>query len=709
MIKNSTLAQDICLKKNAVVVLPTYNERENIEKILLDLLKESAALSNYRMSILVVDDTSPDGTGDVVKAMKEVYGHIHLLTGPKRGLGDAYLRGFAYATKTLKANVVFEMDADLSHDPHDIPRLLQAIDDGADFVIGSRYIPGGSVPKEWSLLRKINSKFGNIFARHIAGLSSINDCTSGYRAISTSLLRRVNLSELDVSGYAFQMNLLFASVRKGAVVREVPIQFRDRVHGESKIRLSDITEFIRQAFFLRFPFLKLLYSVRFLMSLSVALMIISIIYFTGAVSAHDLFLAGFFLFSFLMAMQGILNIYFMLYAWEDGESTVHDGAPRNYFPAHLSFTALLPARNEENVIEDTIRAIHAIEYPVGLKELIVICKSDDFGTIKKIRETIISLRTKNIRLVTFDTLPINKPHALNAGLREATKDTVVVFDAEDQPHKDIYKIINTVMLRDNADVVQAGVQLMNYRSRWFSTLNVLEYFFWFKSSLHYFAKMGVVPLGGNTVFLRRKLLIRHGGWDEQCLTEDADIGIRMSVEGARISVMYDERFVTKEETPTDVSSFIKQRSRWNLGFMQIIKKGDWLKLPTISQRLLILYVLLMPELQALSFVLIPFTIFMIFAFKLPVIFALFSIIPSLILILQLVIYMIGIYEFTSVYLLRFTIFTPLKVLITFYPFQLLLGFASVRAISRLISKNDTWEKTLHINAHREIAPALRAI
>jgi dolichol-phosphate mannosyltransferase len=143
------------------------------------------------------------------------------------------------------------MDADFSHDPGDIPRLLTALADGSDFVIGSRYVPGGSIPSNWSAFRKANSKWGNIFARYIAGLRGVRDCTSGYRAIRASTLLKIELSNLAVTGYAFQMSLLHAAVNCGATVTEIPIKFADRVRGESKIGIADIVEFMIKSFEIR--------------------------------------------------------------------------------------------------------------------------------------------------------------------------------------------------------------------------------------------------------------------------------------------------------------------------------------------------------------------------------------------------------------------------------------------------------------------------
>ena len=390
----------------------------------------------------------------------------------------------------------------------------------------------------------------------------------------------------------------------------------------------------------------------------------------------------------------------MIFAWEEPERVDHNKAPKLYADPVLSFSALIPARHEELVIADTIKAVSAIEYPEYLKEVSVICRSDDEKTIWAVEKTIAELGKDNIRLITVYDLPINKPHSLNIGLANTTKDIITIFDAEDQPHKEIFKILNTVFINEQVDVVQSGVQLMNYRSSWFSTFNTLEYFFWFKSALHFFSQTGATPLGGNTVFFKKKLLDEIGGWDEKCLTEDADIGFRLSSIGAKIRVIYDAKFVTKEETPTNVASFVKQRTRWNQGFIQIFKKGQWLKLPRLTQKILSAYILIWPEFQALFFLLIPLSILMIIRLKLPIVIALLTTIPMYLLLLQLVTYNIGLYEFTKEYDLKYSFWMVIKLLLTFYPYQILLGFSSFRAAFRLISKNNIWEKTAHINAHR---------
>ena len=415
--------------------------------------------------------------------------------------------------------------------------------------------------------------------------------------------------------------------------------------------------------------------------------------------------------SLFLAAQGIFALFLMLYAWEDPTRSKVDASPKTYLQPQYSFTALIPARHEEHVIADTIRAVARIDYPAHLKEVLVVCRSDDQGTIAKAQKVIHQLGGASAQLIIFDGFPINKPHGLNIGLRSATKDIVTIFDAEDEPHPDIYNIVNTVMVRDGADVVQSGVQLMNYRTRWFSLFNVVEYYFWFKSSLHFFARSGLIPLGGNTVFFKRKWVEHINGWDASCLTEDADIGFRLSLAGAKTRVIYDERHVTKEETPNTVASFVKQRTRWNQGFIQIFFKGDWLLLPKTRQRALALYILGWPFVQAITFLYIPLALWMTFTVKLPVLVVLLANLPLYILLLHFVTYLLGLYEFTRDYKLRFPVWYPLKTLLFFYPFQLLLGISAVRAVLRELRGLNTWEKTAHANLHRssQLSPMMVSI
>ncbi len=234
-----------------VLVIPTFNERGNIGRLIDELQSVFASLP-HEMHILVVDDNSPDGTIDVVREKQRSVLNLHAIQGKKQGLGAAYIRGMRYAIDTLRADVIFEMDADFSHKPSDIPRLLARLEQGADFVIGSRYVTGGSIPAEWGLHRRLNSRVGNLVARYVAGLYRIHDCTAGFRAIRADVIRRIDLERFRVQGYAFQIALLHAAMVGGARIAELPVDFIDRTVGESKLGIKDIIEFFRSAAWIRF-------------------------------------------------------------------------------------------------------------------------------------------------------------------------------------------------------------------------------------------------------------------------------------------------------------------------------------------------------------------------------------------------------------------------------------------------------------------------
>jgi len=405
----------------------------------------------------------------------------------------------------------------------------------------------------------------------------------------------------------------------------------------------------------------------------------------------------------LMVFQAIFNIRLRLYIWEKPEHAWLNHAPTVYQDPCLSFTILLPAKNEERVYRETIQKVYDLNYPKELLQIIAICREDDPGTIAEAQAKIDELGDPNVQLLIYNDYPITKPHGLNLGLQVARGDVVTIFDAEDEPHPDILNIMNTTMLNDDVDAVQSGVQLMNHNTRWFSFLNVLEYFFWFKSSMHFYANTGITPLGGNTVFVRRELMEQLGGWDEYCLTEDADLGIRLSLAHARIRIIYDDEFVTREETPHTITQFIRQRTRWNQGFIQIFLKWEWLKLPKLSQRLLAFYVLILPELQALFAILIPVAIVMFILVKFPLWLAMFTFLPLYCLVLGIFLDLAGLHEFLKAHKRKWRWHEALILVLAFLPYQWMLSIGALRAVYRSIRGASNWEKTAHIGQHRSKA------
>jgi len=224
-----------------VVIIPTYNEYINIER-LIPLLEEEIfpKIKKHDLHILVADDQSPDKTSDLVESFRKKWKNINLLQGNKEGLGAAYSRAMTYAMDEMKADAVIEVDADFQHDPNDIPRLIQAMDEGADYVIGSRYIPGGEIPPDWGIHRKIMSIFGNLFARIVLLRFNIHDATSGYKLTRTEFLKKVDLQNLYSKYYAYKIHILHDVLKAGAKVKEVPIIFYERKEGSSKISKKDL-------------------------------------------------------------------------------------------------------------------------------------------------------------------------------------------------------------------------------------------------------------------------------------------------------------------------------------------------------------------------------------------------------------------------------------------------------------------------------------
>jgi cellulose synthase/poly-beta-1,6-N-acetylglucosamine synthase-like glycosyltransferase len=404
--------------------------------------------------------------------------------------------------------------------------------------------------------------------------------------------------------------------------------------------------------------------------------------------------------------QSMISLSLMLYTWEHPERLQASKAPSAFLPARLSFTVLLPARHEERVIYRTIERVWKANYPSHLLEIVIICHLDDVGTIAEAERAIRDIGSSQVQVATFADGPINKPHGLNVGLRQTANQVVTIFDAEDDVDLDVFNMINTIMLNEKVGVVQAGVQLMNFSDHWFSIHNCMEYFFWFKSRLHFHSHVGMIPLGGNTVFIQRDLLERVGGWDEQCLTEDADIGLRLSALGVPIRTVYDARYATREETPDSVASLVKQRTRWQQGFLQVLKKGTWLHLPRRRQRALALYTLTYPYFQAMLVLLWPLTLVAMFLLKESVLVTMISFLPLYALWLQFAVIVIGVFMFAKEYKLKPGPFDLLGMAVTFLPFQWLLGISSVRGVYRELRGQNNWEKTMHIGAHRQIVPAV---
>jgi dolichol-phosphate mannosyltransferase len=228
--------------QRATVCLPTYNERQNLEPML-------RALEPIGVDVLVIDDNSPDGTGELADRLAAELDYVSVLHRErKEGLGPAYLAGFRRAL-AAGAEFVLELDCDFSHDPSDIPRLLAACEAGADLALGSRYVPGGGT-ENWGLARRIVSWGGSFYARTLLGVS-IRDLTGGFKCFRRQVLEALDLDAIQSKGYAFQIETTYRVLRKGFTVVEVPIRFVDRTEGESKMTRTIFLEAVQKVPLLR--------------------------------------------------------------------------------------------------------------------------------------------------------------------------------------------------------------------------------------------------------------------------------------------------------------------------------------------------------------------------------------------------------------------------------------------------------------------------
>lgn len=224
------------------VVLPTYNERANLAS-LLPTIDRVLSAAGYGFHVLVVDDDSPDGTAFEVEQAQLRGLSVTLVRGQRAGLGLAYIRGFEYALTIISPDIVVQMDADFSHIPSDLPRLIAALDAQTDLVIGSRYVDGDRTLGEWGWFRRALSHIGNRVSRQWLGLESIADCTGGFRVWRADYLASLLQHRMDVSGYGFQVVLLQRAKCYGGRIRELPVEFPPRSHGRSKLRWFDVIEF----------------------------------------------------------------------------------------------------------------------------------------------------------------------------------------------------------------------------------------------------------------------------------------------------------------------------------------------------------------------------------------------------------------------------------------------------------------------------------
>lgn len=233
--------------KKLVIILPTYNEKENIKEMIYLILAQGEKIPNWEIEVLISDSHSPDGTGEIVEALSKEENQVHLLDVLERGIGVGLLKGYQYAFGKLNADAVLQMDADLQHDPKELPLFVKALDQGFEFVQGSRFVKGGENRLEW--YRKIFSWGANFVSGILLGIHKVHEFTASYRAFTKELFKRIDVKKIPWRGksFIFQPAFLFAAVDANAKIKEVPITFVDRKRGYSKMEylryITDILSF----------------------------------------------------------------------------------------------------------------------------------------------------------------------------------------------------------------------------------------------------------------------------------------------------------------------------------------------------------------------------------------------------------------------------------------------------------------------------------
>jgi cellulose synthase/poly-beta-1,6-N-acetylglucosamine synthase-like glycosyltransferase len=426
----------------------------------------------------------------------------------------------------------------------------------------------------------------------------------------------------------------------------------------------------------------------------------------------DAALLGITLFNLLVAGT---EACWRLYAWRTPEAADDIAWPEPVTTGRerLRFDLIVPCRDEAAVIGDTLRGL--LRQAHGRFRVIVSLCDDDTATILAVRQVMTEPQARQRIALIVDHYPNpNKARQLNRALAACTGDVVGVIDAEDDVAPGLLAHVEALFARSRADVVQGGVQLMNLGdrpSKWFQVHNVLEYFFWFTSRMAFHAQTGFVPLGGNTVFIRRDMLVAAGGWPLS-VTEDCALGVLLSTEhGAQVATAYSPHLSTREEAPPSLfnkaqGALFWQRDRWIRGFVAEFASGRWLRMPTLRQRLFAGYVLATPMLQAVSFVLLPVAMLIGFLTKAPVGLALFMFTPFLPIGVTLLTQLFGLSEFSRQYGRRASVWHYASIVCLTPLYQLVLSAAAVVALFKFLNGDKTWYKTGRAGSHREIAPVL---
>lgn len=402
-----------------------------------------------------------------------------------------------------------------------------------------------------------------------------------------------------------------------------------------------------------------------------------------------------------MFAQASMEVWRMTYAYREPEAVSRLRFPEPKTPKE-KFLLIVPARHEQEVLDTTLLQLAKQTHP-NVDIVAVIC-DDDHDTLAVAQAA--AAANDRIEVMAFPLLPgvkPNKPIQLNYVLEQvASRDYTVVgiIDAEDTVHPELLVHVDTAFNDRKVGVVQGGVQLMNHDSSWYSLHNVLEYYKWFNSAMAFQSDNRFMPLGGNTIFIRHKILKKVGGWPVT-LTEDCSLGVLLSVRyHIKTAVYYDPRLATQEETPDSLSGLFKQRVRWCQGFYAEWRKGLWRRLPNLQARLLAGYVLAGPAMLAFSTVMLVITLVAMTLLKAPVALVLLMFIPLVPMLLLIALSGVFLYDFGRAFDRKITIRQYISLFVTAFAYQLVLNAAGLWSMIRELRGDTSWHKTAHSGRHR---------
>lgn len=412
--------------------------------------------------------------------------------------------------------------------------------------------------------------------------------------------------------------------------------------------------------------------------------------------------------------QASIEVWRMMYSFREPDAVNKLRFPQPDNIARETFCIIVPARHEEAVLGNTLLQLAKQTHP-RVQIISVIC-DDDYQTLQVAYEA--AKQDPRIAVIQYPLAPgvkPSKPLQLNYVLDQIGSNgysVIGVVDAEDTVHPELLEHIDSAFKDQEVGIVQGGVQLMNHDSSWYSLHNVLEYYRWFNSAMAFQADAKFMPLGGNTIFIRTRLLQKTKGWPVT-LTEDCSLGVLLSTrfahENAKTAVYYDPRLATREETPDSLKGLFKQRVRWNQGFFHEWRKGIWQELPTLRQRVLAGYVLLGPVLLgAISIFMVASLLATIFL-SAPVGLVMLMYLPLIPVALLMILNAIFLYDFGKAFNRKVTMRQYVTLFVTHFVYQIVLNAAALWSVVRELRGDQSWYKTPHSGLHRTPAPLTPAL